>query len=366
VPLANDDLRAENADLRARLGEAEETLRAIREGEVDAIVVSGDQGEQVYTLTGADLAYRLLVEQMQEAAATMDQEGTILFCNSHFGTLLGLDCAGLLGTRIFEHVPGDQLRLFEGLFLQGGRGGARGELALDTRDRGRIPAYVTLGSIDLGGSTMRAMFVTDLTEQRRNEEIVAEGLLAKTILEHMAEATVVCDRAGTVIQANKAAEALCACNPVLRPFGEVFTLAAVDTSCDLSGNPSGCVATEGGPRTFRTEARYERHDGRAFELLAAASVLRNEAGGVLGSVVTLTDITERKRHEDAVHQAREAARRGHSAEAELALYVTHGLLHNLGFNDATAAQARKMHRMEDEILQHLGYGFVYNGDAGAQ
>jgi probable rRNA maturation factor len=64
--------------------------------------------------------------------------------------------------------------------------------------------------------------------------------------------------------------------------------------------------------------------------------------------------------------AREAARRGHSAEAELALYVTHGLLHNLGFNDATAAQARKMHRMEDEILQHLGYGFVYNGDAGAQ
>jgi probable rRNA maturation factor len=64
--------------------------------------------------------------------------------------------------------------------------------------------------------------------------------------------------------------------------------------------------------------------------------------------------------------AREAARRGHAADAELALYVTHGLLHNLGFNDATAAQAGKMHRMEDEILQHLGYGFVYNSDAGAQ
>jgi len=61
--------------------------------------------------------------------------------------------------------------------------------------------------------------------------------------------------------------------------------------------------------------------------------------------------------------AREAARRGHGADAELALYVTHGLLHNLGFDDATPAQAGKMHRMEDEILHHLGYGWVYNTDA---
>ncbi len=57
---------------------------------------------------------------------------------------------------------------------------------------------------------------------------------------------------------------------------------------------------------------------------------------------------------------REAARRGHSAEAELALYVTHGLLHQLGFDDTTAAGAQEMHRIEDEILQHSGYGSVYN------
>jgi len=63
---------------------------------------------------------------------------------------------------------------------------------------------------------------------------------------------------------------------------------------------------------------------------------------------------------------REAAQRGHSAEAELALYVAHGLLHHLGFDDATAEQARQMHRAEDEILQHLGYGLVYNKEAQAQ
>lgn len=61
---------------------------------------------------------------------------------------------------------------------------------------------------------------------------------------------------------------------------------------------------------------------------------------------------------------REAARRGHDARAELALYITHGLLHQLGFDDATAAQARRMHGTEDEILHHLGYGLVY--DNGVQ
>ena len=57
---------------------------------------------------------------------------------------------------------------------------------------------------------------------------------------------------------------------------------------------------------------------------------------------------------------RQAKLRGHSGEAELALYITHGLLHNLGFDDSTKSQAEKMHNIEDEILQQLGYGPVYN------
>ena len=57
---------------------------------------------------------------------------------------------------------------------------------------------------------------------------------------------------------------------------------------------------------------------------------------------------------------RESRKRGHSAEAELALYVTHGLLHNLGFDDITKDQSAMMHAREDEILKHFGYGIVYH------
>ncbi len=59
---------------------------------------------------------------------------------------------------------------------------------------------------------------------------------------------------------------------------------------------------------------------------------------------------------------RQARQRGHSSVAELALYVTHCLLHQLGFDDVTPEQAKEMHTAEDEILQHLGYGLVYNTD----
>jgi len=61
--------------------------------------------------------------------------------------------------------------------------------------------------------------------------------------------------------------------------------------------------------------------------------------------------------EEAIRQGR---RRGHGAGAELALYVVHGLLHNFGFDDTESGQAERMHSAEDEILQALGYGMVYN------
>lgn len=62
---------------------------------------------------------------------------------------------------------------------------------------------------------------------------------------------------------------------------------------------------------------------------------------------------------NAALAARQASRRGHSVKAELALYITHGLLHQLGFDDQKQGDAKKMHKIEDEILQKLGYNSVY-------
>src|SRR5215204_4020789 len=82
------DLDAENGELRARLEAAEETLRAIRANEVDALVVQEGDTEQVCTLHGADQAYRTFVEVMCQGAATVAADGSILYCNRHFAELL--------------------------------------------------------------------------------------------------------------------------------------------------------------------------------------------------------------------------------------------------------------------------------------
>ena len=83
----------------------------------------------------------------------------------------------------------------------------------------------------------------------------------------------------------------------------------------------------------------------------------------LSDVNRKSQIENRKLFEVVVN-AEEAVKKanlqGHSTEAELALYITHGLLHNLGFDDSTQSQAKKMHDTEDEILQQLDYGLVYN------
>ena len=63
---------------------------------------------------------------------------------------------------------------------------------------------------------------------------------------------------------------------------------------------------------------------------------------------------------NAERAVKEANIRGHSGQAELALYVTHALLHNLGFDDSGPKLAKQMHDTEDEILQQFGFGIVYN------
>ncbi|MHC5083260.1 MAG: rRNA maturation RNase YbeY [Planctomycetota bacterium] len=60
--------------------------------------------------------------------------------------------------------------------------------------------------------------------------------------------------------------------------------------------------------------------------------------------------------------AREGAKRGHGTEAELALYITHGMLHNLGHDDLDEADAAAMHEREDEILKAGGFGVIYHND----
>jgi PAS domain-containing protein len=98
--------------LRRELEEAQDTLRAIRQGEVDALVVEGPNGPQVFTLRTADQPYRMLVEQMQDGAVTLTNAGDVLYCNARFAELVGHPCEKIVGGPIDRFIVGpiDQTR----------------------------------------------------------------------------------------------------------------------------------------------------------------------------------------------------------------------------------------------------------------
>ena len=60
--------------------------------------------------------------------------------------------------------------------------------------------------------------------------------------------------------------------------------------------------------------------------------------------------------------AREAEQEGISLHHRLQVLLVHGLLHQLGYDDQSDAQAQKMHAEEDRLLQELGFGKVFSPD----
>jgi two-component system, OmpR family, phosphate regulon sensor histidine kinase PhoR len=98
-----EQLIIENEELHSRLAETEEALIAIRSGEVDAIVISGKKGEQVYSLSSAETPYRTFIEKMNEGAVTLSKEGIIIYCNQKFAELVH---------EPIEHVIGSDLKRF--------------------------------------------------------------------------------------------------------------------------------------------------------------------------------------------------------------------------------------------------------------
>ena len=96
-PRTKRELLEEVEQLRGRLDEAEQTLDAIRSGDVDALVVTGPHGDQVFSLASVERTYRLIVETMNEAALTVGLDGTILFCNQRFCDLVKIRMPNAIG-----------------------------------------------------------------------------------------------------------------------------------------------------------------------------------------------------------------------------------------------------------------------------
>jgi PAS domain S-box-containing protein len=169
VKAARHPLGEENERLRARLEELEETLRAIRSGEVDALVVETAGEDQVFTLKSADQTYRLMVEEMQKGAATLSQDGVVLYCNAFLAALLDVPVDEVLGEPLSSFLDEQGADSLSGLLQAAESGISRGDVSF-RRGGGFVPTQVSLTLLPLEGAPVLCMIVTDLTERKRREE----------------------------------------------------------------------------------------------------------------------------------------------------------------------------------------------------
>ena len=175
----------ENAGLRARLDEAEDTLRAIRSGEVDALVVSGVEGERIFTLNGAERTYRMLIENMNEGALTLASDGVILFANRRFAEMLKTPLEKVIGSAIQTWILPKHRRILRGLLQKNADKKSREELILTASDGAQVPVYLSVNRLSVDGTLEGfGLVVADLTEQKqRADALIAAEKLAREVLE---------------------------------------------------------------------------------------------------------------------------------------------------------------------------------------
>jgi two-component system sensor histidine kinase UhpB len=167
-------------ELESRLQESEELLRAIRTGEVDALVVSGPHGDQVYTLSGADHPYRVMVEAMSEGAVILTADGTIFYSNRSFAAILDAPLEEVTGSKMGRFVLAEDLPRFDTLTRQIDTGINRGEIRLTARDGSVVSVQLSISSFGSGTPGSACAVVTDLTTQKRNQALVSAELLERT------------------------------------------------------------------------------------------------------------------------------------------------------------------------------------------
>jgi two-component system NarL family sensor kinase len=164
----------ELAKLRIGLAEAEETLRAIRSGKVDAVVVAGKQGDQVFTLEGAEHAYRVLIESMNEGALTLTADKVILYANACFAKMVKRPLEEIIGNSFRRFLSAEDRGTLRRLLRRPSKSGTKIQVLLKADDGSQVPAQISIRSLAKNGSNRATitMVVTDMTEARRNEELL--------------------------------------------------------------------------------------------------------------------------------------------------------------------------------------------------
>lgn len=287
----------EIARLRARLAEAEDTLHAIRAGEVDAIAVDGPHGRQLFTLQSADQPYRILAERMNEGAATLTGEGRVLFCNRRLAEMAGVPAERLVGSSLVSLLREEERKRFQDLLTEALEKDLRTESYLKREGGTLLPIQLSLSAIPLEERGQGiCVVVTDISEQKQGEKKLRERA---ALLDLAHDAVLFRGLDGRILFWNRGAKDL---------YGWSAEEALGNICQELlqTGFPEPLERIEAMIRETREwegELTHTSRDGKALVVASRWSLLRDEHGEPTKILEINRDITERKQAEEALRKA---------------------------------------------------------------
>jgi PAS domain S-box-containing protein len=307
---------AETRELRAQLAEAQQTLEAIRSGGVDALVVSVNGKERIFTLKGADQAYQILIEAMQQGALIVNSGGMILYANRSAAGMLKAPLEKVIGSAISDWIaPVSQPPLTELLHLDPSTR-KQSDLMMTAADGTRIPVLLSVGKTGPNGETDQLwMVLTDLTEitarKKKEGEALAKKLTddaqldldrklatatrkvanyTRSLIEASLDPLVTISSEGKITDVNTASTEITGRTReqlIGTDFSDYFT------EPDKAHQGYQQVFRNGFVRDYPLTIRHS--DGHLTEVLYNASLYRDEQGQEQGVFAAARDITEIKK-----------------------------------------------------------------------
>ena len=293
------DESPEVEQLRRRLEEAEETLHALRTGQVDAVVVSGPKGEQIFVLKGAEQPYRVFVETMNEGAVTLLADGTIAYSNGRFAEMVKTPLEQVIGRAFEEFVAPDHRDRWKALVACGLLGNCKEEMALLSEGGDAVWAELSLSPVQLDTTIGICLIVSDITERKRAEELRA---YLAAIVDTTDDAIIGKDLDGTILSWNAGAKKLYG-YAAREVMGRSIAMLVPPDRVDEA---FGILQRVGrGERIESFETERIRKDGQRIHVSLTVSTVRDAEGRIDGVSTIARDITERKRMEQALRDLNE-------------------------------------------------------------